>query len=80
MVLPVEVRAKVCIENSKLMEREFCVGTQWTQHGIVSFGAASGCEAGLPAGYTRSFENVPSKYHKEVILKATGQKPTWTGS
>ena len=38
--------------------REFSPGTQWTQHGIVSFGAASGCEVGLPAGYTRSIRDI----------------------
>jgi hypothetical protein len=46
-------------------------GTQWTQHGIVSFGAASGCEVGLPAGYTRT------EYYLDWILSETGiEEPT----
>jgi len=46
-------------------------GTQWTQHGIVSFGAASGCEAGLPAGYTRT------ETYLDWILSETGiDEPT----
>lgn len=29
-------------------------GDKWTQIGIVSFGASAGCEAGMPAGFTRT--------------------------
>merc|ERR1712177_156322 len=29
-------------------------GDQWTQVGIVSFGASAGCEVGMPAGFTRT--------------------------
>jgi len=29
-------------------------GDKWTQHGIVSFGSARGCEVGLPAAFTRT--------------------------
>jgi len=28
----------------------------FTQYGVVSFGASLGCEAGLPAGFTRVTE------------------------
>merc|ERR1712117_224510 len=35
----------VCIDTA---------GGQWTQVGIVSFGASAGCEVGMPAGFTRT--------------------------
>jgi len=28
-------------------------GQQWKQVGVVSFGASTGCEVGLPSGFTR---------------------------
>jgi len=38
----------------------------WTQYGVVSFGASLGCEAGLPAGFTRVTE------YLDHILDVTG--------
>merc|ERR1739838_1180104 len=29
-------------------------GQQWKQVGVTSFGASAGCEAGMPAGFTRT--------------------------
>merc|ERR1719180_494792 len=41
-------------------------GDQWTQVGIVSFGSSSGCETGLPAGFTRT------EYYLDWIKSETG--------
>merc|ERR1712004_690935 len=41
-------------------------GDQWTQVGIVSFGASAGCEVGMPAGFTRS------EYYLDSIKSETG--------
>jgi len=42
------------------------VGSKWTQVGIVSFGSSSGCETGLPAGFTRT------EYFIDWITSETG--------
>merc|ERR1719260_406717 len=41
-------------------------GDQWTQVGIVSFGASAGCEVGMPAGFTRT------EYYLDWIKSETG--------
>merc|ERR1719504_478515 len=41
-------------------------GDLWTQVGIVSFGSSSGCETGLPAGFTRT------EYYIDWIMSETG--------
>merc|ERR1712130_794025 len=41
-------------------------GDQWTQVGIVSFGASAGCEVGMPAGFTRT------EYYLDWIRSETG--------
>merc|ERR1712071_264135 len=41
-------------------------GDKWTQVGIVSFGSSSGCETGLPAGFTRT------EYYLDWIKSETG--------
>merc|ERR1711956_45390 len=41
-------------------------GDLWTQVGIVSFGSSSGCETGLPAGFTRT------EYYLDWIKSETG--------
>merc|ERR1712107_50916 len=41
-------------------------GDQWTQVGIVSFGASSGCEVVMPAGFTRT------EYYLDWIKSETG--------
>merc|ERR1711971_1234549 len=41
-------------------------GDLWTQVGIVSFGSSSGCETGLPAGFTRT------EYYIDGIMSETG--------
>merc|ERR1719347_1077064 len=41
-------------------------GQQWKQVGVTSFGASAGCEAGLPAGFTRT------EYYLDWIMSETG--------
>merc|ERR1711988_1212214 len=41
-------------------------GDQWTQVGIVSFGASAGCEVGMPAGFTST------EYYLDWIKSETG--------
>ena len=41
-------------------------GQAWNQVGIVSFGSSSGCETGLPAGFTRV------EYYLDWIKSETG--------
>merc|ERR1711936_479276 len=41
-------------------------GDQWTQVGIVSFGASAGCEVDMPAGFTRT------EYYLDWIKSETG--------
>jgi len=41
-------------------------GQIWTQVGIVSFGAPAGCEAGAPAGFTRT------EYYRQWIFSNSG--------
>ena len=41
-------------------------GQQWNQAGIVSFGASTGCEVGIPAGFTRV------EYYLDWITSETG--------
>ena len=71
LLINFDIRLNLIIEKesmtSNVYANKFSPGTQWTQHGIVSFGAASGCEAGLPAGYTRYLEC--SKDQQNILLK-----------
>jgi len=41
-------------------------GDRWKEVGVVSFGASAGCEAGLPAAFTRV------EYYLDWILEETG--------
>jgi len=43
-------------------------GQQWTQVGVVSFGASAGCEVGYPAGFSRT------EYYLDWISQNTGLK------
>jgi len=43
-------------------------GQKWIQQGIVSFGASIGCEAGMPAGFTRT------EYYLDWINSETGRE------
>merc|ERR1719264_1855416 len=60
----------ICIDNSggPLVQKvgAKAAGDQWTQVVIVSFGSSSGCETGLPAGFTRT------EYYLDWIKSETG--------
>merc|ERR1712107_568911 len=60
----------ICIDTAGALVQKGgkwkAVGDKWTQVGIVSFGASAGCEAGMPAGFTRT------EYYLDWIKSETG--------
>merc|ERR1712004_494490 len=54
------------ISENYVLTAAKAAGDQWTQVGIVSFGASAGCEVGMPAGFTRT------EYYLDWIKSETG--------